>query len=54
MEKLNEYLIEDLVNKISSTEVITKLGHLLDMFPKFRSAFSKALKLTPRNTISVK
>jgi len=52
MEQLDEYLIEDLVKEIASTEVITRLGHLLDMFPKFRSAFSKTLKLTTKNILS--
>jgi len=52
MEQLDEFLIQDLVNEVASTEVITKLGYLLDLFPKFRTAFSKALKLTPKSTIN--
>ena len=52
VEEFDEYLIEDLVKEIASTEINTKLVHLLDLFPKFRAAFSKALKLNPRNSTS--
>jgi len=48
MNGFEEYLLEDLVDKVAATEVGTKLVHLLDLFPKFRSAFQKKLKLTPR------
>ena len=50
MDGFEEYLIEDLVDKVDDTEVGTKLVHLFDLFPKFRSAFQKKLKLKPKTT----
>jgi len=44
------YLLEDLVDKVADIEVGTKLVHLLDFFPKFRSAFQQKLKLSPGTT----
>jgi len=38
--------MDDLINEIASTEVTTKLVHLLDLFTKFRTAFIQKLKLT--------
>ena len=46
MEDFNEFKIKDFIKEVASTEVITKLVYLLDLFPKFRSEFTKALKLT--------
>ena len=46
METFKEYKINDLIKEVASTEVITKLVYLLDLFPKFRSEFTKALRLT--------
>ena len=53
MDGFEDYLLEDLVDKVADTEVGTKLVHLLDLFPKFRSAFQQKLKLTPRTTSKV-
>lgn len=50
MDGFEDYLLEDLVDKVAATEVGTKLVHLLDLFPKFRSAFQQKLKLTPKTT----
>ena len=50
MDGFEEYLIEDLVDMVGDTEVGTKLVHLFDLFPKFRSAFQKKLKLKPKTT----
>jgi len=50
MDGFEEYLLEDLVDKVADTEVGTKLVHLFDLFPKFRSAFQKKLKLKPKTT----
>ena len=52
MEKFGDYYIQDLIKEIASTDVITKLVYLLDLFPKFRTEFLKALKLTPKQTIT--
>jgi len=46
METFGEYKINDLINEVTSTEVITKLVYLLDLFPKFIAKFYKALRLT--------
>jgi len=48
MDGFEDFPIDDLVDKVASTEVVTKLVHLLDLFPKFRSAFLKKLKLVPK------
>eukprot|EP00833_Pecoramyces_ruminatium_P004261 jgi/Orpsp1_1/1178293/evm.model.c7180000064738.1 len=50
MDGFENYLLEDLVDKVADTEVGTKLVHLLDLFPKFRSVFQQKLKLNPRTT----
>jgi len=52
MEKFGDYYIQDLIKEIASTDVITKLVYLLDLFPKFRTEFLKALKLAPKQTIT--
>ena len=52
MDHFEEFYIQDLIKEIASTEVMTKLVHLLDIFPKFRTEFLKALKLTPKQTIT--
>jgi len=52
METFEEYCIQDLIKEIASTDVITKLVYLLDIFPKFRTEFLKALKLTPKQTMT--
>ena len=52
MEAFGDYYIQDLIKEIASTDVITKLVYLLDLFPKFRTEFLKALKLTPKQTIT--
>ncbi len=52
METFGEYCIQDLIKEIASTDVITKLVYLLDLFPKFRTEFLRALKLTPKQIIT--
>ena len=52
METFGEYCIQDLIKEVASTDVITKLVYLLDIFPKFRTEFLKALKLTPKQTMT--
>jgi len=52
METFGEYCIQDLIKEVASTDVITKLIYLLDFFPKFRTEFLKALKLTPKQTMT--
>ena len=52
MEYLDDYLLQDLVKEIASTKVVTKLGYLLDLFPKLRAHFNKSLKLTPKSSLN--
>jgi len=52
MKTFEEFCLQDLIKEVASTEVITKLVYLLDLFPKFRSEFLKALKLTPKRTVT--
>jgi len=46
MEGFEEFKMDDLINEILSTEWTTKLLHLLDLFPKFRTTFNQKLELT--------
>ena len=48
MNGFEQFSLEDLVNEVASTEVVTKLVNLLDLFPKFRTAFSQKLKFQPK------
>jgi len=55
MKGFENFKMDDLIGEIASTEVTTKLVHLLDLFPKFRTAFSQKLRLEPplaTNTIT--
>ena len=52
MDAFDDYCIQDLIKEVASTDVITKLAHLLDLFPKFRTEFLKALRLTPKQTLT--
>ena len=53
MDGFESFNMDDLINNIASVEVTTKLVHLLDLFPKFRTAFSQKLKLTPNNSNAI-
>jgi len=48
-EEFDDYNLDNLIKEVASTEIVTKLAYLLDLFPKFRSAFLQKLKLTPKN-----
>ena len=50
IDGFEEYLLENLVDKVADTEVGTKLVYLFDLFPKFRLAFQRKLKLKPKTT----
>lgn len=51
MDEFEEYLPEDLVDKVAATEVDPKLVLLLDRFPKFCSAFQKEVKAKPKDNL---
>jgi len=53
MKTFEEFCLQYLIKKVASTEVITKLVYLLDLFPKFRSEFLKALKLIPKRIVTI-
>jgi len=48
-EEFDDYNLDNLIKEVASTEIVTKLAYILDLFPKFRSAFLQKLKLTPKN-----